>query len=343
LGFGAVRRLLARFQEWLLNQFRTQMSWRGLLALILDGSTFQAPDSTSNRRTFGLPGVSRGKRAAFPHLRALFLVSAKLRLVLGAWFAPYRRSEVLLAIRILNQIPRGCLLIMDRAYLAWKFLWTIQHRGDHFLVRVKRRIRRRRLYALGPLQWIVRVKIPRALRRLHPQMPKTLELRELATRIRGRWYHYFTSLMDPAAYPARELLQLYASRWEVETAFDEIKTHQGELATVNHPVLFRSMRPRRVLQEAYATVIAYNIVRTLMTQAALRQGIDPLRISFVDSVDRIREAAYAMALARTHELPRLFDDLLASLAHCLVPLRQRTNRREVCIKMSGYPKKWKRA
>lgn len=341
LGFGAMRWLLRRFQDWLLEEYREAMSWRNLLLLIVDGTTFKMPDTEANQRFFGCPGASRGGRAAFPQMRALFVVSAKLRLVLRSWFAPYRRSEVTLANRMLDEIPRGSLVIMDRAYLSWWFLWRIQQRGDHFLVRIKRRIKRRRLYSLGPADWRVRVTVPRALRRKHPEMPETIELREVGVRICGRWYHYFTSLKDASAYPALELVEQYARRWEVETGFDELKTHQANLATVNHPVMFRSAAPRRVLQEAHGLVIGYNVVRTVIVQAASRHGVEPLRISFVDTLDRIREAAPVMAAARTHELPHLFRALLASIAACIVPRRRRRNPRHVCVKMSAYPKRHK--
>jgi len=341
LGFGAMRWLLRQFQDWLLSKYRDAMSWRGLLVLIVDGTTFKAPDTPENRRRFGLPGVSRGGRAAFPQLRALFVASAKLRLVLRAWFAPYRRSEVTLAMRMLDDIPRGALLVMDRAYLAWWLLWRIRQRGDHFLVRVKRGIKRRRLYSLGPSEWLSRVTIPRNLRREHAELPATLEVREISVRVRGQWFHYFTSLTDHATHPTKELVELYSHRWQVETGFDEIKTHQGNLSTVNHPVLFRSQEPRRVLQEAYGTVIAYNVIRTLMLEAATTHHVDPLRLSFVDSLDRIREAAGVMAAARTADLPRLFAQFLSSIAACLVPVRKRINPREVCVKMSAYKKKWK--
>jgi hypothetical protein len=343
LGFGALRWLLRQFQDWLLNEYREAMSWRGLLVLILDGTTFKAPDSPENRRHFGLPGVCRGGRASFPQLRALFLVSAKLRLVLRAWFAPYRRQEVTLAMRMLDDIPRGALLVMDRAYLAWWLLWRIQERGDHFLVRVRRKIRRRRLYSLGPAEWISRVPIPRNLRYDHPELPHSIELREIAVRIRGHWFHYFTSLNNPCTHPVKEIVELYARRWEVETGLDELKTHQGHLSTVNHPVLFRSKEPRRVMQEAYGLVIGYNLVRTLMLKAAIEHAVDPLRLSFVDTLDRIREAAPVMAAAQTRDLPWIYAQLLNSIAECRVPLRDRTNPREVCTKMSNYPKKWKSA
>lgn len=342
LGFEAMKWLLRRFQDWLLATYDDAMRWKGLLLLIIDGSTLKTPDSPANRKDFGLPGTSRGGRSAFPQLRVLFLVSANLRFILRAWFAPYRQNEVGLAMQILNEIPKGSLLLLDRAYLAWWLLWHVHRNGSHFLVRVKRRIRRRRAYKIGSNDWIVRVKLPRALRRMHPQLPVTLEVRELATRIKNRWYHYFTSLADPIQYPAAELVKLYHDRWEVETGLDEMKTHQAELSTVNHSVMFRSREPNRVLQEAFALVIAYNVIRTLMAQAAARHHVEPLRIGFVDALDRIREAIAVMASARTLDLPRIFDALLASMASCLVPLRHRSNRREVCIKMSAYPKKWKK-
>lgn len=343
LGFEAVKWLLRRFQDWLFTTYDEAMRWKGLLLLIIDGSTLKTPDSRANRKHFGLPGTSRGGRSAFPQMRVLFLVSANLRFILRAWFAPYRQNEVGLAMQILNEIPKGSLLLLDRAYLAWWLLWNVQRDGSHFLVRVKRRIRRRRAYKIGSNDWIVRVKLPPALRRMHPQLPATLEVRELATRIKNRWYHYFTSLVDPIKYPAADLVKLYHDRWEVETGLDEMKTHQAELSTVNHPVMFRSREPQRVLQEAFALVIAYNVIRTIMAQAAARHHVEPLRIGFVDALDRIREAVPVMASARTVELPRIFDALLASMALCLVPLRpNRSNRREVCVKMSAYPKKWKK-
>jgi hypothetical protein len=343
LGFGPVRMLLHRFQQWLLEMYRDAMSWNGMLLLALDGTTFKTPDSDENRRRFGLPGVSRGKRSAFPQMRALFLVSTTLRFVMGAWFAPYGRGEMTLALRALGEIPKKALLLLDRYYLAWQFLLGLLEGGHHFLVRVPKHIHGRRLCQFGAGDYLVEVKIPRAFRRRFPQFLKVVVLRELTVRIRGRWYRYFTSLLDASRFPGREMVALYARRWEVETGLDEIKTHQCGATTVNRPVIFRSKRARRVLQEAYGLVIAYNLVRVLMTQAAQTAIADPLRISFVDSVDRIREAALAMALARTDELPMLYRELLASIALCLLPRRRRRNRREVCIKMSAYPKKWKTA
>ncbi|MGH6891213.1 MAG: IS4 family transposase [Dongiaceae bacterium] len=344
VGFGPMRALMLRLQDWLLTTYRGAMSWNGWLLMILDGTTMKVPDSEENRRRFGLPGVNRGQRAAFPQLRALFFVSAHLRLILGAWFAPYRRGELTMAVRILDELPKGCLLLMDRLYAAWGWLWSLTQRGHQFVTRIPKHVRPRRIRTLGPGDHLVEARPSRSVQRRFLGIPQRFVLRELSVRIRGKWYRYLTSFLDPAAHPAIDLVRLYCQRWEEEIGLDEIKTHECAATTVNRPLIFRSMRSRRVLQEAYALVIAYNLIRTLMTHAAQKEAIDPLRISFVDSLERIREAALLMAAADTRSLARIFQDLLASLARCVLPKRRdRSNRREVCIKMSSYPKKWKAA
>lgn len=340
VGVGPLKLLAEKFRQWILETHREAMSWKGMLLVALDGTTLKVPDSPENRRRFGLPGSNRG-RAAFPQMRALFLVSAKLRFILGAIFAPYGRAEIRLALRMLADIPKGALVLLDRNFNAWQFLLGLRDSGQHFLIRAKDNMKGVTLAVLGAGDRLVEMKIPRALRRRLPSLPKTVVVREITARIQGKPFRFFTSLLEPSTYRTVELAMLYAERWQEEIALDEIKTHQCGATTVNRPVIFRSKTSRRVLQEAYGLVIAYNLVRSLMTKAALQHQVPPLRISFIDSLERIRSAALLMAAAPTQHLPVIFDDLIQSIAQCLVPLRRRENPREVCIKMSGYPKKWK--
>ncbi len=340
LGFGPLRELVERFRAWLLESYREQMSWKGLLLLALDGTTFKVPDSDENRRRFGLPGANRS-RAAFPQMRALFLASTRLRFILTGLFAPYRRAEIHVALRMLPFVPEGSLVIMDRNFTAWEFLLHLRDLGSHFLVRAKKNMKGVVLDTLGPGDRLVSFKVPGHLRRRNPSWPKRVMVREISARIKGKDYRYFTSLLDPNEYKAKDLVFLYSTRWEEETAFDEIKTHQCGATTVNRPVIFRCLRSRRVLQEAYGLILAYNLVRVLMAHAGERTGVPALRISFVDSLERIRSAALLMAAAPTACLPVMFEDLLHSIAKRTLPLRQRDNPREVCVKMSKYRRKRK--
>ena len=345
IGFGPIRAVFERLRDHLLEAHRERLLWKGMPLLALDGTTFKAPDSAQNRRRFGLPGSCRGGRAGFPLVRCVALVSPLLRFVLGARFGPYRRSELDLARSLLPEIPSGSVLVMDRGFAAWWFFSALRDRGHHFLVRLPKYFKKaRRTLALGPGDALVEAKPNRQARRYHPEISRKVLLRQIHVRIRGVEMHYWTSLLDPEAFPAIDLVRLYGRRWEEELVFDEIKTHQAALTTVNRPVLFRSRTSRRVLQEAWGLMISYNLIRALMARAAGEQKLDAVALSFVDALERIRQATLLMAAAPTRNLPRIFAELIAVLGQARLPKRRtRDNPRAVVLKMSSYPKKWKTA
>jgi len=107
--------------------------------------------------------------------------------------------------------------------------------------------------------------------------------------------------------------------------------------TVNRPGIFRCTTTRRVLQEAYGLVLADNLIRALLTKAAQQLQIPPIRISSVDSLERIRSAALRMATAPPHLLRAIFDDLIRSIAHCVLPKRKNCdNLRAVCKQSADH-------
>jgi hypothetical protein len=98
-------------------------------------------------------------------------------------------------------------------------------------------------------------------------------------------YRLVTSLLDERTFPAEQLAAAYHERWEVETTLDELKVHQWA-----HPRPLRSQHPREVVQELYGLLLAHLAIRTLMHQAALRQGLDPDRLSFTGALRVLRRA-----------------------------------------------------
>jgi hypothetical protein len=83
-------------------------------------------------------------------------------------------------------------------------------------------------------------------------------------------YRIVTTILDPKLAPAKELAALYPERWEIETAFDELKTHLR-----GRQVLLRSQTPNLIIQEFYGLMMAHFAVRGLMHEAALMADIDP--------------------------------------------------------------------
>ena len=95
----------------------------------------------------------------------------------------------------------------------------------------------------------------------------------------------FTTLTDPEEVSASDLAAAYTQRWEIEVAFDELKTHQRGPRTV-----LRSKSPDLVLQEIWGHLCCHYAIRTLMTQAAQHGGHDPDRVSFVAALRITRQS-----------------------------------------------------
>lgn len=339
LGPEPVRRLFDRSSKAFLDEV-PGLRLGGLRLMAMDGSTGRTPDCEANEAHFGRPGSSRG-RSAYPMLRMVTLLDLGTRLTVDTRFGPYRTGEVTLARSLLEGVPMDALVVMDRNFAAYELLWDLhQGRGAHFVVRVKRNMKSRTVRRISRSERIVRIRIPRAVRRHRPDLPCTWDLREVTCRPRPghEAIRLFTSMLDPTQVSAEEIAGAYGQRWGQETAFDETKTHLLGHSTVNQPVLFRSKTPRRVEQELYGVFLAHNVVRMLLFRAAPAAELSPLRLSFVVALERVREAVRDMAALPTARLPERYARLLAALTRVIVPTRPgRSNPREVKIKMSSYP------
>ena len=88
-------------------------------------------------------------------------------------------------------------------------------------------------------------------------------------------FRLFTTMVDPDEVTATELAAAYAQRWEIESVFDELKTHQRGARTV-----LRSKSPALVEQEVWGHLCCHYAIRTLMFEAAHDAEVDPDRVSF---------------------------------------------------------------
>jgi hypothetical protein len=145
-------------------------------------------------------------------------------------------------------------------------------------------------------------------------------------------HRLLTTLLDPVAAPALQLVYAYHERWEIEILIDEVQTHQR----LNGKPL-RSKKPQGVLQELYALLLAHYAVRQLMYQAAVSVEIDPDRLSFVHAVRVLQDAIPEFQMVAAEEIPRLYRRMLADIAREQLPERQgRCNPRVVKRKMSNF-------
>ncbi len=260
----------------------TPGSWyRGLRLVAFDGSSLNLPDEARNREAFGLPGSSRGS-SAFPQARLTAMVEIGTHAAF-AWHAgPLAESEAEQAERLLGHLSSGMLVLADRYYCGFPLWSRAAATGADLLWRFKGNMKFPVVEALDDGSWrsVIRGS-GRDRRRSRGELP----VRILAYRIEGgdETVMLATTLLDHRAAPAAELAALYHERWEIETAYDEVKTH-----ILGPGAALRSKTPDLVYQEIDGLMLAHHAVRCLIHEAAGKAGEDPDRISFVHAVHVMR-------------------------------------------------------
>ena len=255
--------------------------YRGLRLVAFDGSTLNLPDEERNRETFGLPGASRGA-SAFPQARVTAVMEVSTR-VGFAWHAgPYAESEMEQAERLLGHLSSGMLVLADRYYAGFPLWSRAAATGAELLWRCKGNMHFPVTEALDDGSWL---SVLRGSGRDRRKSRGELPVRVVAYRT-GDGSESFvlaTTLLDHRLAPAAELAALYHERWEIENAYDEVKTH-----ILGKGAALRSKTPDLVYQEIDGLMLAHYAVRCLIHEAAGKSGEDPDRLSFVHSVNVMR-------------------------------------------------------
>lgn len=321
--------------------------FHGLLSLAIDGTCLTMPDTVENVERFRKPSGRRGS-AAFPQMRLVGLVAVTTQVIFDVVFGPYcgkKTGEKTLGMRLILENARaGILFLLDRGFYGFEFLDAILGKEGDFLIRVPdgpklRRIRGSTLEDGSYYAWLAGKVVvgvgPNGRKRWRKVKHK---VRVIDYQIRGfRRTRLATSLLDPAI-TARQIVSHYHRRWEIELAYDSIKTHQCATRTGQLRTIFRSKLPELVEQELYAMLTLYNLLRDLINQAAKKHNLDPLAISFVDSLHTVIDAVPGMQRAPAERLRFLYEQLLDDIAACVMTRRRRKRAypRVVKVKMSNF-------
>ncbi len=337
LGSEPIRWLFERCAETWAHGSARRHAWRGLAVYGVDGTTIRLPDSDANREHFGHHVSSRGE-SGYPMSRLVTLMALRSHLLAAARFGPQSASEVSYARELWPLIPDESLTIVDRNFLSAAVLIPIAAHGHrrHWLIRAKSDTTWKTIRSLRRGDWLVEKEVSSEARAADPSLPKRWEMRAIRYQRRGfKPQTLLTSMTDPVAYPAAEVVALYHERWEIELGYDEVKTVMLEREETT-----RSKTPRGVTQELWGLALAYNLVRLEMERIADEAGVTPDRISFKSALMYIEHALLTLSLASAGRIPEHLRRLREDVAHFILPKRrQRSYPRAVKIKMSNYPRK----
>jgi len=254
--------------------------WQGRPVRLVDGTTVTMPDTPANQAAYPQPR-SQQPGLGFPLCRLVGLLCLSSGTVLNAATGVYRGKggdEQALLRSLLDTLVSGDILVGDAYFATYFLLCRLREQGvdgvfeqqgarqrctdfrcgerlgarDHLIVLNKPKIRP---------DWMSRTD--------YEQAPDTLTVREL--RVRGKTL--VTTLLCPKQTPKVALGALYKSRWHVELDLRAIKTTLG-METLS------GKAPAMALKEIWVYLLAYNLIRLMMAQAAVLTGCLPRQLSF---------------------------------------------------------------
>jgi Insertion element 4 transposase N-terminal/Transposase DDE domain len=255
--------------------------WRGLLVCAIDGTIMTVADSEANLAVYSKQRGGPNGASGFPMLRLLILVSCGTRTVIDAVFGPVSAGELSYAAGLLGSLHAGMVLLADRNFGAGLLAAQVAGTKADFLIRVRTGRSAPGLPVLsrcGDGSWLSRFGgVP--VRVIDAQVTATTSTGHTTSGCR-----LVTTLLDPARYPAREIAALYRERWEVESAYFELKS------TILGGRVLRARTPGGIDQEIYALLVTYQVLRTAIADAAgTVLGTDPDRASFTVALNAARD------------------------------------------------------
>ncbi len=320
------------------NDNRTAHQFHGMDLLAMDGTTLRVADTAANREHFGAQAYAKSKVANFPQSRGVTLMAVPTHLVLDARFGTYKTSEMTYAKELLPSIPDHSLTIFDRGFLSAELLCNLVARGTqrHFLIPAKSNTTWRLIDGTDD-DGTVEMEVSDAAMRLDATLPASWRAR--AVRVvdgKGGIAYMLTSLIDRKLFKAKQLVECYWRRWEIETSYRELKHSMlGSAHTL------RSMNVDGVNQEIWGALIAYNLVRVEIAKAAFEAKCQPTDISFMLAFRTIQyELLIAAATQAQGKLPAGLKRLRERLVLDLKEYRpDRKFDRVVKAKAQRYPHK----
>jgi hypothetical protein len=333
---GAYCRARAKLPEVVIRRLTTELAdgcepaaprrwlWQGRHVMLVDGTTASMPDTEANQAEYP-QHVAQAPGLGFPIVRLVVLVSlatAMVRQMALGRYAGKETGEPALFRELLGSVDARTVVVADRYYCGY-FLIALALLGRcDFVTRLHQRreldLRKTRRLGKGDhlVQWQRPARADWMDQATYEQIPLTITLRLIEVQVREPGFRVdsfwvVTTLLDAKQYPRDEIAELYRQRWMAELDIRAIKCSMGM-------DVLRCKSPTMVRNEIWTCLLAYNLIRKAMLEAALEKGLSPRALSFAAAMQTIAASLQVLACADGEQVAKLIAAQLSSLAEQIV-------------------------
>jgi len=282
--------------------------WQGRHVKLVDGTTLSGPDTEANQKKYPQPR-SQKKGLGFPLMRAVTLFCLATAVFVDARLAAWsgkQTGETTLFRDMFAAVNPGDVVAGDRYHCSFAAIALLQQQRQAdscFRMHSRRHSQAQSGKRLGKGDYLVEWKRPRLqdcpawlTEAEYESLPKTMQIREVHFQVAIPGFRVdevivVTTLLDNSKYSARDIAELYRSRWHVELDLRYIKT-------VMKMDILGGKTPEMMEREIWGHLLVYNLVRRVMMQAAVQKGCTPLQLSFSAALAQVREGYTVRSLAQ---------------------------------------------
>jgi hypothetical protein len=319
-----IRRLTRAVADGCEQKLPSSWLWKNRHVRLVDGTTASMPDTPANQEVYPQP-TTQAKGLGFPLVRLVVVLSLTTAMIQGMAMGPYagkETGETALLRELLDCFQSGDILLADRYYCSYFTIALLLELGIDLVVRLHQArsadLRRGRRLGAGDrmVTWTKPQRPTWMDQETYEQMPATLTVRQVQVRVnqpgcRVEELVVVTTLTDAELYRRDDIAALYHQRWLVELDIRTLKITMGM-------DVLRCQTPEMVAREIWSCLLAYNLVRQTMLEAALAAGRSPRQLSFTAALQKIAASWLTLAVSEEATLVLLIGIQLKQLATHLV-------------------------
>lgn len=297
-----IQRLTLDLAKECQKKVRKNWLWYGHHSYLIDGTTVSMPDEKELQKKWP-QNPAQDEGLGFPIARMVLLFSLATGMITGMAMGPYagkETGETALFRSLLDGLAPGSLILADCYYCSYFMIALLLQRSVHLVTRLHqmRPDDMRGGRRLGTDDRLIRWERPARPdwmdEATYEQMPKSIEVRQVKVQVeqpgfRPESFIVVTTLTNAKYYPPAEIAELYHERWLAELDIRTIKV------TLNMDVL-RCKSPEMVEREIWACLLAYNLIRQTILQAAQASKRSPRQLSFTAAMQSVA-ASYTAVLS----------------------------------------------